>query len=174
MEKDLPIIVLEPSCYSTLKDDYPDLLEDAGAARRIADRIVTLEEFLTGEPAASRLAEHLRKGPAKVLFHGHCQQKALTGSGALNSVLHQLQESNVQEVPSGCCGMAGSFGYEKEHYALSRKIGERHLLPAVRDSNPETEIVVPGFSCRSQVEHFTGQKTHHLAEIIARYLKAPN
>jgi Fe-S oxidoreductase len=167
-----PILVLEPSCYAVLKDDYLDLLEDRQAARAVADRVFSLEEFLCREEIQVRLQDLLGPGPSKLLFHAHCQQKALIGSGAGLSLLGMLPGSKLEEVPEGCCGMAGAFGYEKRHYDLSEKIGSRHLFPAVRRCDEETAVVVPGFSCRSQVAHFTGRKVEHPAEVVARILKA--
>jgi Fe-S oxidoreductase len=166
---EVPIVVLEPSCYSTLKDDYLDLVDDKEGARAVADRVFTVEELLSQEQIRSRLDQLEWAGPKGILFHGHCQQKALTGSGKSIQILSQV--SNVEEVPDGCCGMAGSFGYEKAHYDLSEKIGAHHLLPAVCSSDAETAVVVPGFSCRSQIRHFTGRQALHPAEILYQSLK---
>jgi len=166
----IPIIVLEPSCLSTLRDDYSDLLEDETIFRPVLEHILSLEEFLSREGVWPRLAEKMGKGPAQLLFHGHCHQKALFGSGSSLQALQSLKETRVTEVDSGCCGMAGSFGYEKEHYGISQQIGERRLFPAVRGASPETEIVASGFSCRSQIQHFTGRSAKHLAEVLAQAL----
>ncbi len=164
----IPIIVLEPSCLSTLRDDYSDLLEDETLYRPVLEHILSLEEFLTQEGVWPRLAEKMGKGPAQLLFHGHCHQKALFGSGSSLQALQSLKETQLTEVDSGCCGMAGSFGYEKKHYGISRQIGEDRLFPAVRGASPETEIVASGFSCRSQIQHFTGRSAKHLAEVLAQ------
>ncbi len=170
-DRDTPIIVLEPSCHSTFFDDYPDLLDDAEAARAIARRVVTLEGFLAGPEVWSKLAEKLEQGPRDILLHGHCQQKALLGSGSTLRALAAVPEARVTEVDSGCCGMAGSFGYEKSHYALSEKIGNRKLFPAIKKTENDTVIVASGFSCRSQIEQFTGRRAWHLAEVLAFCLK---
>ncbi|MEE8160838.1 MAG: heterodisulfide reductase-related iron-sulfur binding cluster, partial [Acidobacteriota bacterium] len=164
----IPIIVLEPSCLSTLRDDYSDLLEDETMCRPVLEHILSLEEFLSQEDVWPCLAEKMGKGPAQLLFHGHCHQKALFGSGSSLQALQSLKETRLTEVDSGCCGMAGSFGYEKEHYGISQQIGERRLFPAVRGASPETEIVASGFSCRSQIQHFTGRSAKHLAEVLAQ------
>ncbi len=164
----IPIIVLEPSCLSTLRDDYSDLLEDETICRPVLEHILSLEEFLSQEDVWPRLAEKVGKGPAQLLFHGHCHQKALFGSGSSLQALQSLKETRLTEVDSGCCGMAGSFGYEKEHYGISQQIGERRLFPAVRGASSETEIVASGFSCRSQIQHFTGRSAKHLAEVLAQ------
>jgi FAD/FMN-containing dehydrogenase/Fe-S oxidoreductase len=165
-----PIILLEPSCYSTLKDDYPDLVENREGSRALAGCVFALEEFLNRDDVAPRLEEALVAGPQEVLFHGHCQQRALIGIDDTLALLQKLQGTKVNEVGAGCCGMAGSFGYEKEHYELSRKIGERHLLSSVRESEPGTEVIASGFSCRCQISHFTDRKALHPAEVLASSL----
>lgn len=170
-EGHLPILVLEPSCFSTFKDDLTDLVEDRNGAQQVAKRMLTLDEFLTTEENSQSLKEIIAAGPEKILYHGHCQQKAEIGSEVSLRLLEQIPESLLEEVPAGCCGMAGSFGYEKGHYEISEKIGERHLLPAVREEGEHSTIVVPGFSCRSQIEHFTGRHALHPVELLARCLK---
>jgi len=161
-----PIVVLEPSCFSTLRDDFPDLMEDPERTRRVTDRIQSLEEFLLTPENSDRLDKLLGRGPERILFHGHCQQKALIGSDPTLRMLRKLGDSRVDEVPAGCCGMAGAFGYEKEHYDLSEKIGARHLLPEIRRADPSTTLAVSGFSCRSQIEHFTGRTAVHPAIVL--------
>ncbi|MFQ5738595.1 MAG: FAD-binding and (Fe-S)-binding domain-containing protein [Acidobacteriota bacterium] len=170
-ENGVPIVVLEPSCFSTLRDDYSDLIEDAATCRLVSDHIFSLEEFLNQEEVYIRLLEKMDKGPSRILFHGHCQQKALIGTKESMRALGSLRESGIDEVDAGCCGMAGSFGYERHHYALSEKIGARRLFPAVEKTGPETTIVASGFSCRSQIQHFTGRRASHLAEVLAESLK---
>ncbi len=166
-----PILVLEPSCYSTFKDDYLDLIEEPSRTAAVVERIFSLEEFLALPENAPKLDDVFEDGPRHLLFHGHCQQKALIGAEPTLKLLRRLPRVEIEEVPDGCCGMAGSFGYEKEHYELSEKIGSRHLLPAVRDAGPDTRIVVAGFSCRSQIEHFTGRRAVHPAEALAEALR---
>ncbi|MDA2935067.1 FAD-binding protein, partial [Acidobacteria bacterium AH-259-D05] len=166
----IPIVVLEPSCLATLRDDYPDLLDNKPACQLVVEHLLSLEEFLSGDEVWPRLTDRMGEGPAEILFHGHCQQKALVGTESSLKTLGSLKETRLREVDSGCCGMAGSFGYEKKHYQISEKIGERRLFPAVRDASPDTEIVASGFSCRSQIRHFTGRSAKHLAETLAHYL----
>ena len=166
----IPIVVLEPSCLATLGDDYPDLLGNETACRSVVEYLLSLEEFLTTSEVWPRLADRMGQGPAEILFHGHCQQKALVGTERSLKALGSLKETRLREVDSGCCGMAGSFGYEKKHYRISEKIGERRLFPAVRDASAHTEIVASGFSCRSQIRHFTGRSARHLAEVLAHHL----
>ena len=172
-----PVIILEPSCYSTIKDDYPDLMEDREAAINLAERVITMEEFLLRPENRDRLKPLLGAGPlsgtgpVEILFHGHCQQKALIGTSPTEQMLEMLPGAHVTTVDQGCCGMAGVFGYEKEHYDLSRDIAELKLLPAIRKAAPGTELVVSGFSCRSQVKHFTGRQSKHPVELVAGHLK---
>jgi Fe-S oxidoreductase len=106
-------------------------------------------------------------GSRSLLLHGHCHQKALIGSGPSLRVLSLLPGATVEEVDSGCCGMAGSFGYEKEHYDLSIAVGSRRLFPAVKAKGPEWEIVAAGVSCRQQIPHGTGRRARHLVEVLA-------
>jgi Fe-S oxidoreductase len=163
----VPIVVLEPSCFSTLKDDFPDLLDDIDASRLVAQHVYSFEGFLNREEIAPRLRGILGSGPQEVLFHGHCQQRALTGIEDSCEVLSKLENTEVREVEPGCCGMAGVFGYEKKHYSLSEKIGGRNLFPAVEHADCSSEVVAGGFSCRSQIAHFTGKQALHPAEILA-------
>jgi Fe-S oxidoreductase len=106
------------------------------------------------------------------LLHGHCHQKALVGSGAALELLRMIPGADVREVDSGCCGMAGSFGYEAEHYEISQKIGERALLPAVRALPPEAQVVAMGTSCRQQIADFSGRRAKHLVEGLAEALES--
>ena len=193
-EAGMPIIGLEPSCILTFRDEYSDLLDDPRAAV-LARKSFLIDEFLTRElregratlpfcmnheDTKARRGENnnlasLRLGGEKkkqFLLHGHCHQKALVGSGAALELLRMIPGADAREVDSGCCGMAGSFGYEAEHYEISRKIGERALLPAVRALPPEAEIVAMGTSCRQQIADFTGRRAKHLVEVLAEALEA--
>jgi len=169
----LPIIGLEPSCILTLRDEYLELLPDDERAARVAAQSRLIEEFLV-EPDAegARPLDRLvfRRNPPPLLVHSHCYVKALVGSGP---TLHMLRSSGaeVAEVESGCCGMAGSFGYEKEHSALSRQIAEAVLLPAMRQAAAEGgQPVAAGISCRSQIADGTGIRALHPVEAIAAAL----
>lgn len=163
VEEGIPVVGLEPSCILSMRDDYRDLLpgEDLGPLGRTC---VTWEEFMSEQPL------ELVGECAPLLLHGHCHQKALVGTDPSHRLLGRLAQ--VEEVDSGCCGMAGSFGYEVEHYEISRQIGERRLFPAVRRAMAEGKTVVAaGTSCRQQIEHFTGCRALHPAELLARHLK---
>jgi Fe-S oxidoreductase len=154
VEKGLPILFCEPSCYSAVRDDHPYLLRgsDQRNAQRVADACMLIEEW------QGPLSPTFRPGPRRVLVHGHCHQKALVGVDPLLKLLQKIPGCRVEALDSGCCGLAGLFGYE--HYAISQAIGERRLFPAVRSLGDGELIVSPGFSCRQQIHHFTGVVAH--------------
>ena len=160
----VPIVGTEPSCLLTLRDEYPDLLRNE-ESRTVAQNSYLLEELLVKLQRDGELGLEFSSTPQKVLFHGHCHQKAAVGTTASVAALKLVPGLEVEVVDSGCCGMAGSFGYEKEHYEMSMAIGERRLFPAVR-SNPEARIAITGFSCRHQVMDGTGREPEHVAEIL--------
>jgi Fe-S oxidoreductase len=160
----IPIVGLEPSCLLTLRDEYPEFVRTE-AARKVAANCFLFEEFASREEKAGRLTLNLNGGGKKVLLHGHCHQKALVGTGPTTAML-KAAGYEVSEVDAGCCGMAGSFGFEKEHYDLSAKIGNRRLVPAVNALEREAEIAAPGISCRQQIGHLAGRKAKHPAELL--------
>jgi FAD/FMN-containing dehydrogenase/Fe-S oxidoreductase len=156
-----PIVVLEPSCASVFRDELRNLFPAAPRARRLSSQTLLLSELLdsgtrTYEPRP--LAKH-------VLLHGHCHQKALMTMSHAQAVLRKMGVS-IELPDSGCCGMAGAFGFEADKYGISQAIGERKLLPAVRAAAPETLIVADGFSCREQIQQATGRRALHLAELL--------
>ena len=167
----MPVIGLEPSCLLTFRDEYPDLV--AGPqAQRIAQNAFLLEEFL--DPGR----QHQHPNPAldfqplrqQGLFHGHCHLKALVGSEPSLRLLRSIPGFEVKEVDSGCCGMAGSFGFEKEHYDFSMAVAETKLLPAVRALPQDAMVVAAGVSCRQQILHATSRQPLHPAEVCERAL----
>jgi FAD/FMN-containing dehydrogenase/Fe-S oxidoreductase len=164
VENGVPIVGLEPSCLLTLRDEYPEFLR-TNDAKRVSESSFLLEEFLQRQINAGQLRLPSSNVNRKVLLHGHCHQKALVGTAPTTAVLKSAG-FDVSEVDSGCCGMAGSFGFEKEHYDLSVKIGNRRLAPAVKAAASDVEIVAPGISCRQQIEHLTGRKAKHPAEVL--------
>lgn len=165
----VPILGLEPSCISALREDWADLLpgEDAEA---VAHMTMSIEEFIIAHlPPFNGASDGAAPGEGdrpKILLHGHCHQKALWGTAATRQMLARLG-CDVREVDTTCCGMAGAFGYEAEHYDLSRRIGELGLLPAVRAADAATLIVAPGTSCREQIHHFAGRAALHPIEVVA-------
>ena len=160
------IVGCEPSCILTFRDEYPDLVKNREAAE-VAKASFLLEEFIVKEKQAGRWKLEFKRQDTRALMHGHCHEKALIGSRYLKEALALAYP--VEEIDSGCCGMAGSFGYEKEHYDISIAIGRRRLFPAV-ENNPSAVVVAPGISCRQQVEHATGRKPLHPAEALLRAL----
>ncbi|MFH1764113.1 MAG: FAD-linked oxidase C-terminal domain-containing protein [Gemmatimonadota bacterium] len=176
----LPIVFCEPGCYSAVRDDHPHLLRGdlKEMAQEVSAACLTFEEWaesiLTtsdrdGSATGTRL--DFAHGPARILLHAHCHQKALGGLSPAMKLLNRIPGSQVTEADAGCCGMAGSFGYEKEHYAISKAVGERKLLPAVRASGPDTVVVAPGFSCRQQIRHFTGTEAVSAMELMERLVQ---
>ncbi len=163
-EAGIPIVGLEPSCLLTLRDEYPEFVRSE-AAKLVAENSFLLEEFLLREVTSGRLSLKGDHHGRKALLHGHCHQKALVGTAPTVSIL-KTAGFQVSEVDSGCCGMAGSFGFEREHYDLSVKIGNRRLGPAVKAAAPDVELIASGISCRQQIEHLTGKKTKHPAEVL--------
>ncbi len=162
-----PLIFLEPSCQSAFTDDYLTLVEPAlqERAQQIAKRCISAESWLLDQIQAKQPGWHNPAG--EILLHGHCHQKALWGTDRARALLEQIPEARVREIDSGCCGMAGSFGYE--HPALSQKIAENRLLPTIR-AHPNAQIAAPGTSCRVQI-HEAGLPAQHPVEIIAHALK---
>jgi len=163
-ERGVPIVGMEPSCLLTLRDEYPDFLR-TNDAKLVARNSFLLEEFLLQERDTGKVSLSFGANGRKALLHGHCHQKALVGTVPTVALLKGAG-FEVSEVDSGCCGMAGSFGFEKEHYDLSLTIGNRRLALVVKSASAEVEIVAPGISCRQQIEHLTGRKAKHTAEVL--------
>jgi Fe-S oxidoreductase len=172
VKKGVPIVGIEPSCVSAFRDEYVDLLKN-DAAKQVAKNCFFIEEFLANLAeqgkldlpwAASLEAQH-------ILVHGHCHQKAMGGTKNLLKMLRLIPNASIEEISSGCCGMAGSFGYEAEHYEISMRCGEDRLFPAVRAAAEETKIAAPGTSCRFQILEGTGRKTEHPIVLLAEALR---
>jgi Fe-S oxidoreductase len=158
------IVGLEPSCLLTLRDEWVDLLR-TDDARVVAEQSALLEQFLLRERSRG-LELRWAPGPRAALLHGHCHQKALVGTAPTVAALAWAGYT-VSEVDSGCCGMAGSFGFEREHYDISVALGNRRLAPAVKAAPADTAVVAPGISCRQQIEHLAGRRAKHPAEALA-------
>ena len=157
LERGVPIVGLEPSCLFTFDDEYVAMLPEAETAR-LALLSSTFEEFIVREQEAGRFAPPMRAlDPSKALLHGHCHQKAFDAMGAVEKVLRLVPGLAVETIASSCCGMAGAFGYEAEHFEVSMKMGEAALLPAVRRADPDTLVVADGTSCRHQIADGAGR-----------------
>jgi Fe-S oxidoreductase len=165
----MPIVGVEPSCMVMLVEEYPSL-QPGEAAERIAEQSMLLETFLLRYLKENGSALAWDGRPRKVLYHGHCQQKAFFGIEDTVALLEMIPGCRVEVVDAGCCGMAGSFGYEKEHYDLSIQLAEMALAPAVRRADQETIICASGASCREQIEHVTGRVALHPVEVMAEAL----
>jgi len=168
-----PVVACEPSCVLTIKDDYPALLR--GDLRRQAETVaaacLTFEELL--DRLLSDVPSPFRPGPKRLLVQGHCHQLSLVGMSAALRLLRRVPSAEVVDLDAGCCGMAGSFGYEREHYEVSRLVGEQRLFPALREARPDDAVIAPGFSCRLQIAHFAGRDAVHPAALLAGLLDGP-
>jgi Fe-S oxidoreductase len=165
----VPIVGLEPSCLLTLRDETVDLVR-TDEARAVAKQAFLLEEFLMRERAKGLTLPFSGNGK-RALLHGHCHQKAMVGTAPTVAVL-KWAGFEVSEVDSGCCGMAGSFGFEREHYDISVTLGNRRLAPAVKAAAADTVVVAPGISCRQQIEHLAGRRAKHPAEALWESIKS--
>jgi Fe-S oxidoreductase len=166
---DAPLIGIEPSAILGFRDEYPDLMPVhlKSAARGLAKNALLIDEFIAREAAAGRVRpDQFRSENRLIKLHGHCHQKALSSLDHTVKMLELPTGHQVSVIPSGCCGMAGSFGYEAEHFALSQQIGELVLFPAVRSSLSTTLVAAPGTSCRHQILDGTGRNALHPVEIL--------
>lgn len=171
-EQGLPIVGLEPSCLLSMRDEYHFLLPGDPKVQVVADHCYTFEEFISKLAAEDQLQLPFTCKQRHLLLHGHCQQKALVGTMSTKQALTLPESYKVNEIDSSCCGMAGSFGYEAEHFDISMKMGERRLFPEVRDADDETIIVAAGTSCRHQIEDGTGKKALHPAQVLHQAIEA--
>lgn len=164
-----PLIGIEPSALLSFRDEYPRLVPDAikGKAKSLAKHCLLIDEFIAQEAEYGNIGtDQFTDTPKSIMLHGHCHQKSLSGIAPTVSMLSLPVQYAVQVIPSGCCGMAGSFGYEKEHYDISMQIGELQVLPAVRKATTDTLIVAPGTSCRHQIADGAGKKALHPVEVL--------
>ncbi|MBN2614699.1 MAG: FAD-binding protein [Bacteroidales bacterium] len=164
-----PLVGIEPSAILTFRDEYIDLLTgtEKKQAQQLAQHALMIDEFLEREMKAGKISKkQFTDGDKHIKLHGHCHQKSLASTEPTKYVLSFPEHYSVEEIPSGCCGMAGSFGYEKEHYELSMKVGEMVLFPAVRNSSAETLIAAPGTSCRHQIKDGTDRTASHPVDIL--------
>jgi FAD/FMN-containing dehydrogenase/Fe-S oxidoreductase len=165
-EQGIPIVGLEPSCLLSLRDEYHYLLPNDPRVQAVAEHCYTFEEFMAKLADTGELEGKFGGAAQHILLHGHCQQKSLVGTGPSKQTLTVPPGYTVEEVDSGCCGLAGSFGYEAEHFDISMAIGEQRLFPAVREQREDVIIAAAGASCRQQVKQGTGKQVMHPAEIL--------
>jgi Fe-S oxidoreductase len=165
IEAGLPFIFLEPSCASVFRDELLELFHDDPRAQRMSGQVWLLADFLAAKApgfAAGRLEG------AQILLHGHCHHKAVFGGPANEIALLRKAGATVEPIQSGCCGMAGPFGFEADKFEVSKAIANDGLLPAVEAASPETIIVADGFSCREQISQLGHREAMHFAEVMAR------
>ena len=166
---DIPLIGIEPSAILTFRDEYPDLAYDQNVdtAQALSKNVFLIDEFIANEITKGNIKkESFTTKPKLIKLHGHCQQKAITSMAPTQNILSFPENYKVELIASGCCGMAGSFGYEKEHYDLSMQIGELVLLPTVRMQLSDTLIAAPGTSCRHQIKDGAQKIALHPVEIL--------
>jgi FAD/FMN-containing dehydrogenase/Fe-S oxidoreductase len=169
-----PLVGIEPSSILSFRDEYPGLVDKElrHASGILAQNVFTIDEFISREYKSGNITSELFSGsPARIKLHGHCHQKSIASTEASKVMLSIPENYSVEEIKSGCCGMAGSFGYEKEHYDLSMKIGEMVLFPEIRKSAGNVIISAPGTSCRQQIFDGTGVKALHPVEVLYEALK---
>jgi Fe-S oxidoreductase len=166
----LSLVFCEPSCLSAVREDAPSLLrgDEQRRARTVAAVCMSFEEFMERELAKGRALD-LVAGPKQILLHAHCHQKSMGLLPVAKALVGRVPDAVVVDPDAGCCGMAGSFGYDKRHFEVSRQIGERRLFPAIR-SHANAAIVAPGFSCRHQIRDFTGVNAMHPAVLLQSLL----
>ncbi len=170
-ERGIPIVGCEPSCLLTLRDEYPEFIGDE-RAKTVAENSFLIDEFLAQAHSAGKLDLQFTDVGRKVMFHGHCHQKAISGTGDAMFMLNLPPGYAAELINAGCCGMAGSFGFEKEHYDISMQIGGLSLFPAI-EAKPDWEVAVMGVSCRQQVEHGAGRRARHLVEVLRDAVAPP-
>ncbi len=166
IQKGIPLVVLEPSCAAVFRDELINFFPQDQRAQALSRRTFLLSEFLVQEAKHFRLPKLQRRA----VVHGHCHHKSIMKMTDEETVLREM-EIDFQAPAPGCCGMAGSFGFEKDKYEISMAVGELELLPAVRRAGPDVLIIADGFSCREQIAQGTGRPSLHLAEVIQMALR---
>jgi len=170
LDRGAKLVGIEPSCILSFRDDYVDLLGSTTESRKVADNTMLVEEFFLYATGGDNNNITVSKQSRPVIFHGHCHQKALAGTQPAMTALRSISGCDAQEIEAGCCGMAGSFGFEQEHFETSMEIGEMALFPIIRSQPIDSTIVSDGVSCRQQIRDGTGRNAKHLVEILAESL----
>lgn len=169
VSSETPLVGIEPSAILSFRDEYPRLVPEKNRedAKTLSENAMLIEEFLAREIQRGNIsAEQFSREKKHILLHGHCHQKSLSGVESSAFVLNLPENFTVEVIPSGCCGMAGSFGYEKEHYAVSMQVGELVLFPNLRKAPADAEVAAPGTSCRHQILDGTGRVAQHPVELL--------
>lgn len=166
IDNNLKVVVCEPSCTTALVDDLPDLIEDKDLAHKIQENVLAIDEFIAQGLKKGLIKGRLKAKTQSILLHGHCHQKAILDIKGMENLFKQMDGVAYTCPDSGCCGMAGSFGYEKEHYEVSKKIAHHHLIPHLQGLKAETLVVANGFSCRHQILDFSDKKPIHWVESV--------
>jgi Fe-S oxidoreductase len=169
VSEEIPLVGIEPSAILTFRDEYPDLVDEhlLEDAKNLAKNVFMMEEFIAKEIDAKRILKSAFTTEKRLVkLHGHCQQKSLSSLVPAKKSLSLPANYEVQIIPSGCCGMAGSFGYEKEHFELSNQVGELVLFPTIRQQTDDVIIAASGTSCRHQIHDGTGRTAKHAVEIL--------
>lgn len=173
VDEDCPLVGIEPSAILCFRDEYLHLCDDSDLdkAMRLAQNTMLLEEFFVKEVKKGNITQdNFSSEPMKMIIHGHCHQKALVGNELLLQMMRFPKGNEVIELKTGCCGMAGSFGYEKEHYDISMKIGQLHLFPQIKSYGSDVYIIAPGTSCRQQIKDLTDRQVMHPAQLLVQKL----
>ena len=166
VSKGIPVIGLEPSCLLTLRDEHLALL-DNNQAETVSQNAFLFEEFIARELDSGSLTPPPLKSPgAAIKVHGHCHQKSFNLMGTVSQTLNMLPDTNVDIIESGCCGMAGAFGYQKETESVSRQMASLDLVPAIESSAADTIIVADGTSCRHQIADCTSRSAQHVVQVL--------
>ena len=168
-EQGVPIIGCEPSVMVMLRKEYRDLVPGP-ESDLVARSALLAEQYLVQELESGLISLRFNDQPRRVLFHGHCQGKATFGTECTLKLLQFIPNCTIEEINAGCCGMAGAFGYEKEHYQFSLEIAELDLAPKIREADPEVILCASGTSCREQIKHTTDREAVHPLEIFANAL----
>ena len=165
MEKEIPIVVIEPGSYSALVDDIPDLMDNEFKAKMLKNSVISIEKFVSNLIVSGQVKNKFKSGLQHHVIHGHCHQKAIEGMEPLENIF-KFVEGTYEILDVGCCGMAGAFGFEKEHYDLSKKIYDIELDPVVSKFSPGSVILATGFSCRHQLRDFSDKEIKHWIEVL--------
>ena len=165
---------MEPSALLTLRDEYPDLVSEQlqEQTSTLAGKVSLIEEFLCSEIESGRItADRFSSETIQVRYHGHCHQKAISGTAAVLEVLSLPENCSTEEITAGCCGMAGFFGYDRDKFDLSQQIGELLLFPAIRKLDDSTIVAASGSSCRQQIKDATGVAAVHPLQILRKLVR---